>query len=207
MFFPEKIVSIKNGDRVLEIGPGGNPHPRADVFLEKKFKDKNEAKGQRGYASELVTNKKVVYYEGNKFPFNDKEFDYVICSHVLEHVEDVSNFINEITRVGKMGYIEFPTIYYDYIYNFPEHVAFLLWKNNKISWMLKSESGIGKFQVIQDFFYHTMVKKYTCLVNDLKDYFFQGFEWLDSVENIKVSDLSELVFEKEKLQEIIKPKI
>ena len=44
-----------------------------------------------------------------KLPFKDKEFDFVISSHVLEHVEDISYFLNELARVSKKGYIEVPT--------------------------------------------------------------------------------------------------
>jgi|TARA_B100001057_G_C22643317_1_gene869111 hypothetical protein len=44
-----------------------------------------------------------------KLPFKDKEFDYVICAHVIEHVNDPISFKTEIQRVGKAGYIELPT--------------------------------------------------------------------------------------------------
>ena len=73
---------------VLEIGPGGNAHPRADVLLELEFNDEKEAEIQRSSSPPLITDKKVVYYDGTYFPFEKNEFDYVICSHVLEHVED-----------------------------------------------------------------------------------------------------------------------
>ena len=46
---------------------------------------------------------------GKKLPFSDKEFDYVILSHVLEHVEDIVKFKSELERVAKSGYIELPT--------------------------------------------------------------------------------------------------
>ena len=46
-------------------------------------------------------------------PFKDKEFDFVIASHVLEHVEDVNFFINELQRISSRGYIELPTILED----------------------------------------------------------------------------------------------
>ena len=44
-----------------------------------------------------------------KLPFKDKEFDYVICAHVIEHVNDPVMFKSEIERIGKAGYIELPT--------------------------------------------------------------------------------------------------
>ena len=34
-------------------------------------------------------------------PFKDKQFDYVLCSHTIEHVEDPVKFYNELRRVGK----------------------------------------------------------------------------------------------------------
>ena len=48
-----------------------------------------------------------------KLPFKDKEFDYVILSHVLEHVPNLLEFKNELIRIGKRGYIELPTKFYD----------------------------------------------------------------------------------------------
>ena len=44
-----------------------------------------------------------------KLPFKDKEFDYVVCAHVIEHVNDPIFFKKEIERIGKSGYIELPT--------------------------------------------------------------------------------------------------
>ena len=41
-------------------------------------------------------------------PFDDKVFDYAICSHVLEHVERPDAVIAELSRVAKAGYIEVP---------------------------------------------------------------------------------------------------
>ena len=54
-------------------------------------------------------NKNFVKINDKKLPFKDKEYDFVIASHVAEHVEDVSYFLNELSRVGKKGYIEVPT--------------------------------------------------------------------------------------------------
>ena len=46
---------------------------------------------------------------GKKLPFKDKEFDYVILSHVLEHIPNIKEFKKELVRIGKSGYIELPT--------------------------------------------------------------------------------------------------
>lgn len=195
MFFPERIVNIRPADRVLEIGPGGTPYPRSDVLLEKVFDDPGEAEGQRGYAPPLRDTSKVVYYEGGAFPFKDKEFDYIICSHVLEHVEDVDFFLSEITRVASKGYLEFPTIYYDYLYNFPEHKTFVFHKNEIIYWMPKGETGLEKFNNVQKLFYESLKSGHTALVDNLKDYFFQGFEWINKLQSIKINSLEQLTFD------------
>ena len=48
-------------------------------------------------------------FPNQKLPFKDKEFDYVILSHVLEHVPNLIEFVQEVERVSKAGYIELPT--------------------------------------------------------------------------------------------------
>ena len=53
--------------------------------------------------------KKFVKLDTKNLPFDDKEFDFVIASHVLEHINDINFFINELQRISKKGYIEVPT--------------------------------------------------------------------------------------------------
>lgn len=101
MFFPERIKRIETIDRVLEIGSGSHPHPRSDILLEKRFGSSNGAETQRGHAPRLKTDKKIIYFDGGPFPSGDKEFDYVICSHVLEHILDIKNFLKEMFRIAK----------------------------------------------------------------------------------------------------------
>jgi len=111
MYHSHFIQSIESADKVLEIGPGGNTYYRSDVFLELEYASEEEKIAQRAFQDKLETKKKVVYYKGDTFPFADKEFDYVICSHVLEHVTDVEMFVSEVFRVAKKGYFEFPTFW------------------------------------------------------------------------------------------------
>ena len=44
-----------------------------------------------------------VYYKGDKFPFDAKEFDSVVTNQVFEHVFIPDNFMKEINRVLKPG--------------------------------------------------------------------------------------------------------
>lgn len=200
MFFPERIRAVGPNDTVLEVGPGGTPHPRADVFLEKRYGDPMVAKGQRGFAPPLQTSKAIVFYEGERFPFDDKQFDYIICSHVLEHVEDIDAFLEELSRVGHRGYLEYPTIYYDYVYNFPEHVTLVFQRNNVLYWMPKAETELDRFQCVQNFFYESLRQGYTAMVDELRSFLFQGFEWEGRVNAQRAFSLEQISYTAEEFQ-------
>lgn len=178
MFFSELIKSIDPDDSVLEVGPGSDPHTRSNVLLEIDV-DASELLRQRGNTPELKTDKKIVYYDGKKFPFKDNEFDYVICSHVLEHVENPSSFYSELTRVARKGYIEFPTIYYEYLYNFDVHLNFVRFDKEKniIFYKKKRNTPISHFKGVNNTFIKALEMGYSDIVDDLKHIMFQGFEW------------------------------
>ena len=59
--------------------------------------------------SKFYEDKTFIKLETEILPFKDKEFDFVIASHVLEHVKDIDIFIKELERVSSKGYIEVPT--------------------------------------------------------------------------------------------------
>lgn len=115
-------MNICPGDFVLEIGSGHNPKPRANVLCDKFIEDDE----QRGGG--IVADRPLVEADGQYLPFADSAFDYVICSHVLEHVEEPALLIAELTRVAKRGYIETPSEIAERIYGWPYHH----WIVNKI---------------------------------------------------------------------------
>jgi SAM-dependent methyltransferase len=199
MFFPERI-HFSPTDRVLEIGPGATPHPGSHVFLEKRFPD-FEAFRQRGGLPVVEFNKPVIYYDGDAFPFDDREFDYVICSHVLEHVEDPEKFLQELVRVAPRGYIEFPTVYYEYLYNFREHLNLVLHKDGELLWMPKCETRLCEFDPIQQFLRATLESGHDDMIQTMKESFFQGLEWSESIRAKRVNELSQLIPSMVELQE------
>ena len=197
MFFYERIKSIKPSDRVLEIGPGGTPHPRADVFLDldpKLFKNEHECSFQRGNAPQLNTEKPIFYYDGKKFPFKDNEFDYVICTHVIEHVGNVEKFLSELFRVSGRGYVEYPTIYYEYLYNFSVHLNLVKKDKNELIYLKKDKTCLTSFLPVQQFFFDSLNRGYVDIVNDLKEYMFEGFEWEGKFSVRKAKSLNELTW-------------
>ena len=194
MFFADRIKNIAATDKVLEIGPGAHPHHRSDVLLELEYENENDRSAQFGHAEKLVSDKKIVYYNGGKFPFKDKEFDYVICSHVLEHVKDVPGFLEEVFRVSSKGYFEYPLVYYDYMYNFDVHVNFLKYDNGCLKFMKKDETALNEFRPVQQFFNASLQKGYHSLINDLSTFFMEGFEWDTPFKIQKATKLEELCY-------------
>ena len=95
-FIDNQIIQNPNW-KVLDIGCGFTAHEKANVVCDVQD------------LSNFYKDKKFVKLNDKKLPFGDKEFDFVIASHVIEHVEDVSFFIKELERVSSKGYIELPT--------------------------------------------------------------------------------------------------
>lgn len=202
MFFHNRITSINKNDKVLEVGPGATPHPRADVFLEKIFDSDKELVAQSGHVGVLETTKPIITYRGDKFPFRDNEFDYVICTHVLEHVEDIDAFLKELIRIAPKGYLEFPTIYYEYLYNIEEHLNVLFFDGKKIRWMKKSETPIPHLNEITIFFRATQFKGYR-FQKEINEAWHQGFEWEGKIETLKVDDWKKLCYNQADLKSIL----
>ena len=92
-----KILSDNNNWNVLDIGCGYRAHVKANVIAD--IQD----------FSNYYKEKKFVQIKDKRLPFNDKEFDFVISSHVIEHVEDFEFFIKELERISSKGYIELPS--------------------------------------------------------------------------------------------------
>jgi SAM-dependent methyltransferase len=65
--------------------------------------------------SKSYKDKKFVLIKEKNLPFKDNEFDFVYASHVIEHVDDIAHFIDEIQRISKKGYIELPSMLEDNI--------------------------------------------------------------------------------------------
>jgi SAM-dependent methyltransferase len=105
---------------VLDIGSGDKPHWRADVLLD-RYPDSVYA-GQRSGRAAARVSRPMFDADAGAMPFADDAFDYVVCSHVLEHVVDPAAVAAEMQRVARAGYIEVPEAASAKILDFPSHL-------------------------------------------------------------------------------------
>ena len=97
----DNLLQNNSAWNILDIGCGYNANKFAKVVCD--IQD----------LSNHYHDKEFIRLTEKKLPFKDKEFDFVVASHVIEHVKDVDFFIKEIERVSKKGYIELPTMLED----------------------------------------------------------------------------------------------
>lgn len=120
----QKIETVAGNGLVLDVGGWGDPFQRADYVID-LFPYETRGIASHGIGTLPDT---CVYPDPlprerfrkdtwiihdicseKPFPFPDKMFDFVVCSHTLEDVRDPLRACSEMIRVGRAGYIETPS--------------------------------------------------------------------------------------------------
>ena len=110
-----RLGRLGDDELVLEIGSGDRPNPRSDVLVDRYPEDNTERGG------DLRVDRPLVVADAHHLPFKDRSFDYVVCYHILEHMDDPARFIREITRVGRRGHIQSPSEVAEKLFHWPFH--------------------------------------------------------------------------------------
>ncbi len=95
--FVNTTLNKNDNWKILDVGCGYRANKHATVIADVQD------------FSDFYKDKKFIKIDGKKLPFSDKEFDFVIASHVIEHVKDFEFFIKELERISSKGYIELPS--------------------------------------------------------------------------------------------------
>jgi SAM-dependent methyltransferase len=103
-FIAESFAAFGKKKRLLDLGCGVKP------FLSVYGKYCETSIGIDVAHSPHGTNKVDVIYDGKIIPFPDAEFDYVLCTEVMEHDPEPKDFLKEIQRVLKPGGILIMTV-------------------------------------------------------------------------------------------------
>ncbi|OGH20042.1 MAG: hypothetical protein A3D74_03925 [Candidatus Levybacteria bacterium RIFCSPHIGHO2_02_FULL_37_13] len=105
-----KLISPK--DIVLDIGGWAIPFNRANYVVDLMPYETRGIHGFQGPDKEHFSKDSWIVQDISSrkpLPFKDKEIDFVVCSDTLEDIKDPLYVCSEIIRVGKRGYIGFPS--------------------------------------------------------------------------------------------------
>ena len=110
----ENVLSLIQPDaRVLDVGGGLAPFPRADAVVDIESYDAFLTRTEG--AREPVRFSRESWHVGDICDptvwagIADKAFDFVVCSHTLEDVRDPLFVCAQLQRVARAGYIETPS--------------------------------------------------------------------------------------------------
>jgi hypothetical protein len=137
--FPNLDGIIQPGWKVADYGGGTNPHPRADVVVD-------IAPGAHTGVREGAVDARDTQAEiriGNVCALEsiveDKEFDFVIASHIAEHVDNPGAFCRELLRTSRAGYIETPSPLYEVFFDWIEHKWLVDVRSDRLCFLRKTE--------------------------------------------------------------------
>lgn len=114
-----RLLGLTPHDRILDIGGGHDPFVLADVVVDIDFSSGHHRDGLR-----IPLDRGRHHYiqaDVARLPFPDNYFDFVICIHVLEHVDDPGRACDELMRVACRGFIETPRAWTELYAGYPTH--------------------------------------------------------------------------------------
>jgi SAM-dependent methyltransferase len=170
-------VTVGKNALVLEVGSGGNPYPRANVLV-----DAYEETRERHWDT-LVHDRPTVLASGEKLPFKDKAFDYVIAAHVLEHTPDPASFLAELQRVAKAGYIETPDAFMERINPYKDHRLEVTVRNNGLV-IRKKPQWIVDNELVELYEQRAKIRVTCNLMPEYPEDFHMRYYWNDKIDYV-----------------------
>ena len=119
---------------VLDVGSGGKPYPRSDVLLDRMTGAEHRC------GSAMMIDRPTVFGDAQKMPFKNKVFDFVVASHILEHMAEPAFFLDELSRIGKAGYIETPNVIFERLHPYSIHCLEIVSIHNTLHIHKKQQS-------------------------------------------------------------------
>ena len=173
-------MNIRPGSLVLEVGSGNSPRHESSILTDRYVYDNHQRAGKFS----IVINRPFVVADGYRLPFKNKAFDYVICSHVLEHLEYPEKFMKELERVAKAGYIEVPNIFGERLFGWDFHLWYCQLKDNTLLFSAKKEGEkYGGF--FHKLIAHSLGFRYFFEKHESK--FYIHYEWKKKISFRKVA--------------------
>ena len=112
----DALAHFPKGAKILDVGGSSGPYKRATHIIDYvPFEEVqyHQAKWDGEVCFSWATYTQWDICDRKPFPFKDKEFDFTICSHVLEDIRDPLWVCSELIRISKAWYIETPSRVYE----------------------------------------------------------------------------------------------
>ena len=129
---------LQPGARVLDVGGWSIPFNRADYVVDlMPFHTRGEGQGPvpESFGPDTWVQLDVCR---DSLPFEDKSFDFAICSHTLEDIRDPLFLCAELNRVAKAGYVETPSVAAELTYGV-ESRKYAGWYHHR--WLVEMRNG------------------------------------------------------------------
>jgi len=170
-------IPVSNKGLVLDVGSGGTPYSRSDVLLDRLTGAEHRC------GAPMMLDRPAVFGDAAKMPFKDKAFDFVIASHILEHMSDPVEFLKELARVGKAGYIETPNAVFERLCPYDIHCLEIAVVNNVLHIHKKKkpveDDFLGKLGMLKD------DQKWKSFMHEMPDMFHVRYFWSNTI-NYKI---------------------
>ncbi len=194
------IETIPADAMVLDVGGGAAPFPRANWVIDALPFDKlgggshgNIDKVLAGVPRRFSAETWVSWdlCDRRPWPFADKQFDFVICSHLLEDIRDPIWVCSELNRVAKAGYIETPSRYLEQCRGVenPRHCGFYHHR-----WLVSASGDRLEFRMkphCVHSFREAWVRQLSASQWIAPEYEVVAFPWTGSFEATEVLEFSE----------------
>jgi SAM-dependent methyltransferase len=195
-FFARKLrLPITPADMVIDIGSGGDPHPRADIIVDRAIDQvADRTNGFRRTAPAVIA-------DIESLPFRDGAFDFSVCAHVLEHVEDPAKAANELSRISRRGYVETPSNLHEKLFPIGWHRWFVRQVDGRLQFVAKESPFLD--EDLSGFFVPRWVIDRTLMrfVWDHTDDLFIQHVWRQTLEVEVIGRPAEWFTEEEKLEQ------
>ncbi len=139
-----QFMDIARSDLVLEVGSGNRPFARSNVLCD-LGEYGEEARYGGNVTADTVTDRPFVFSDAYRLPFRDGAFDYLISSHMLEHLEDPAAFLSEACRVARSGCIITPSESFELLIAERTHLWYITQENDCLLLRAKQPEDKGPF--------------------------------------------------------------
>ena len=140
------LLSLPDDARVLDVGGWAGPLNRADWMIDREPYETRGLTMPQGFGPPPERFTKDTWVERDicdrePWPFEDDFFDFVICTFTLEDLRDPIGVCHEMSRVGKAGYIEVPSLLDELSWAVPEESGGPWAGHTHHRWLITLEDG------------------------------------------------------------------